>query len=103
EAPLNPLAQDIPHALTQAIANAPIERFAADEDHRRRSEDAADPRQSCSPTRGRPPGEMADAARRAMQAGAAGSAVARSSPRGPRRTQAATGWHAAATACSRQP
>src|SRR2546422_3608397 len=55
-----------------------------------KSEDAADPeestriprvshpRQPCSPTRGRPPGEMADAARRAMQAGAAGSAVARS-------------------------
>src|SRR5207244_5907185 len=51
-----------------------------------KSEDAADPeestriprvshpRQPCSPTRRRPPGEMADAARRAMQAGAAGSA-----------------------------
>src|SRR2546429_6359026 len=53
-----------------------------------KSEDAADPEESspCSPTRRRAPGEMADAARRAMPAGGAGvSAGARSSPpRAPR-------------------
>src|SRR2546425_3678856 len=79
-----------------------------------KSEDAADPeestriprvshpRQPCSPTRGRPPGEMADAARRAMPARGAGSAVARSSPRGPRRTPARTGWPAASRPSSRR-
>src|SRR3989441_11883919 len=47
---------------------------AADPEESTRITRASHPRQPCSPTRGRPPGEMADAARRAMQAGGAGSA-----------------------------